>query len=88
MHTLVIRAEKVKLAEQHAAEPGLNVLDGRVTAVDYQGQFARYFVAVGSLSFQAINPIAQSPFPEGTKVQLAFAADDCVLMADEGPERE
>ncbi len=83
-HTLVIRAEKVRLAERHAAEPGLNVLDGRVTAVDYQGQFARYFVTAGPLEFQAINPIDRRPFREGAPVQVAIAADDCVLLAADG----
>lgn len=82
---LVIRAEKVRLAESHPTEPGLNVLDGRVTAVDYQGQFARYFVTAGRLEFQAINAIARHPFQEGAKVQVAVASDDCVLLTPDNP---
>lgn len=80
---LVMRAENLLLAERHAAADGHTVLDARVTAVDYQGQAARYFVSVGDLSLQVINPIDRQPFAEGAKVQLRVRGEDCVLLDNE-----
>src|SRR5699024_4443897 len=80
---LVIRAERLLLADRHSAESDHTVLDGRVDAVDYQGQAARYFVTAGGLSLQAINPIDHQPFGEGTPVQLRVRGEDCVLLAAE-----
>ncbi len=78
--TVVVRAEKVKVAESHEPASGVNVLDGRITAVDYQGPFVRYFVAIGDYRLQAINTIEGRPFDEGTPVRVAIAADDCLLL--------
>ncbi len=79
---LVIRAERLLLAEQHPEVAGQTLLDGVVTTVDYQGQNARYFVKVGPLDLQAINPIDHRPFAEGERVQLRIRSQDCVLLAD------
>lgn len=76
----VLRAEKLLLREGHEPEPGDSVFDARVTAVDYQGQLARYFVDANGTSLQAINPIDMRPFDEGANVQLRVRARDCVLL--------
>jgi putative spermidine/putrescine transport system ATP-binding protein/spermidine/putrescine transport system ATP-binding protein len=78
---LAVRAEKVFLSENAPAEdPETVVLDGKVTAVDYQGQAARYFVEAGPLKLQAINPIDRHPFHEGQPVKLRIRAQDVVLL--------
>jgi putative spermidine/putrescine transport system ATP-binding protein/spermidine/putrescine transport system ATP-binding protein len=78
---LAVRAEKVFLSENvPAEEPETVVLDGKVTAVDYQGQAARYFVEAGPLKLQAINPIDRRPFHEGQPVKLRIRAQDVVLL--------
>jgi len=79
---VVIRAERVLLADRHEAGDDHTILDARVDAVDYQGQAARYFVTAGNLSLQAINPIDHSPFSEGTDVQLRIRDQDCVLLGN------
>ena len=79
---VVLRAEKLLLRERHEAEPGDSIFDARVTAVDYQGQLARYFVDAKGTSLQAINPIDMRPFDENANVQLRLRARDCVLLDD------
>jgi putative spermidine/putrescine transport system ATP-binding protein len=79
---IVVRAEKVSLAEAHDAAQGATLLDGTVTAVDYQGLSARYFVSVGGHQLQAINPIDRHPFREGTRVQIKIRATDCVVLEE------
>jgi putative spermidine/putrescine transport system ATP-binding protein/spermidine/putrescine transport system ATP-binding protein len=77
---LAVRAEKVFLAEEHAADDESVILDGTVDAVDYQGQAARYFITVGNLKLQAVNPIDRHPFKEGQAVKLRIRARDVVLL--------
>ncbi|MFW5969953.1 MAG: TOBE domain-containing protein, partial [Halofilum sp. (in: g-proteobacteria)] len=79
---VVLRAEKLLLQERHDAEPGESILDARVTAVDYQGQIARYFVDAKGTRLQVINPIDMRPFAEDVSVQLRIRARDCVLLDD------
>ncbi|HMA14008.1 MAG: ABC transporter ATP-binding protein [Bacteroidota bacterium] len=80
---LVMRAEKLRLGARSAAEPGATSFAGRIEAVDYQGQAARYFVTVGDQSLQVINPIDQRPYAEGTEVSVAVRARDIVLLRPE-----
>jgi len=77
---LVVRAERLLLAESHSQEEGTTLVDARVSTVDYQGQVVRYFLEAGPLSIQAINTIDRHPFPEGSKVQARIRASDCVLL--------
>jgi putative spermidine/putrescine transport system ATP-binding protein/spermidine/putrescine transport system ATP-binding protein len=77
---LVLRAERLLLADRHEPGEGHTVLDGRVGTVDYQGQLARYFLDVGGIDLQAINPIDRRPFPEGAPVQVRVRGEDCVLL--------
>ena len=80
---VVVRAEKVDLANRHEARDGATVLDGTVVTVDYQGLAARYFVSVADRRLQAINSIEGHPFREGQPVQVRIRAADCVAL-DEG----
>ena len=77
---VVVRAEKVALADKHEAPEAASVLDGRVTTVDYQGLSARYFVSVKERQLQAINPIDKHPFKEGEPVKVRIRAEDCVVL--------
>ena len=77
---LIVRAEKVQVAERHPPDPDATVLDAVIEAVDYQGLAARYFIRSGALNLQAINPIDRQPYPEGAEVQLRIRAADCVLL--------
>jgi putative spermidine/putrescine transport system ATP-binding protein/spermidine/putrescine transport system ATP-binding protein len=81
---LAVRAEKVFLSERHAADGEAVMLDGRVAAVDYQGQAARYFVDTDAGRLQAINPIDRHPFQEGQGVQIRVRAQDVVLLDPAG----
>ncbi len=79
---LSIRAEKLAVDESldAAAGDGTVSLRGRVTAVDYQGQAARYFLDVGEHKLQALNPIDERPVAEGSEVSVRIRARDCVLL--------
>lgn len=78
---VVLRAERILLAERHAPKPSTLVADGVVRALDYQGLSARYFVEALGTSLQVINPIDEHPLREGTPVQLRIRAQDCVVLA-------
>lgn len=80
---LVVRAEKLQLGGAAAPEPGTTSLAGRIEAVDYQGQSARYFVTVGTHSLQVINPIDQRPHAQGAPVSVQVRARDIVLLPPE-----
>jgi len=83
---LSIRAEKLAVDEAVDAPLGGDggeravSLRGRVTAVDYQGQAARYFLDIGEHKLQALNPIDQRPVAEGSEVSVRIRARDCVLL--------
>ncbi len=81
--TLVIRAEKLALSESENREENATQLTGRVTAVDYQGTAARYFISAGGHSLQAFNQIDQEPVKEGTDIHIRIRARDCVLLEPE-----
>ena len=80
---LVMRAEKLHLSARPNGEADATSLSGRIDAVDYQGQAARYFVTVGSHSLQVINPIDQHPFAAGADVSVQVRARDIVLLKPE-----
>ena len=80
-----IRAEKLALdpvgAQLNSSEDlATTGLRGRVTAVDYQGQVARYFLQVGDHKLQAINPIDEHPVPEGEEVAIRVRTRDCIVL--------
>ena len=77
---LVLRAERLLLAESHPDEEGTTLIDARVSTVDYQGQVVRYFLEAGALQIQAINTIDRHPFAEGAQVKARVRASDCVLL--------
>ncbi|MDZ7747825.1 MAG: ABC transporter ATP-binding protein [Halofilum sp. (in: g-proteobacteria)] len=77
---VVVRAERLLLAERHEPADGVTVIEGRISTVDYQGQVVRYFIDAGPLSIQAINTIDRHPFAEGATVQARVRASDCVLL--------
>ncbi|MDZ7841554.1 MAG: ABC transporter ATP-binding protein [Gammaproteobacteria bacterium] len=81
--TLVIRAEKLALSETENREDNATQLTGRVTAVDYQGTAARYFISAGGHSLQAFNQIDQEPVKEDTDIHIRIRARDCVLLEPE-----
>ncbi len=80
--TVVLRAERILLAETAAESEDVSVLDGIVRAVDYQGVAARYFVEAAGLTLQVINPIDAHPFRDGAAVKLQVRARDCVLLPE------
>jgi len=77
---VVVRAERLLLAERHEPADDVTVIEGQVSTVDYQGQVVRYFIDAGPLSIQAINTIDRHPFSEGATVQARIRAQDCVLL--------
>jgi putative spermidine/putrescine transport system ATP-binding protein len=82
MATVVLRAERILLAETASESEDVSVLDGVVRAVDYQGVAARYFVEAAGSTLQVINPIDAHPFRDGAKVKLQVRARDCVLLPE------
>ena len=80
---LVVRAEKLHLSERPNGKGAGTEMSGRIDAVDYQGQAARYFVTVGSQSLQVINPIDTRPFAEGSQVFVQVRPRDIVLLKPE-----
>jgi putative spermidine/putrescine transport system ATP-binding protein/spermidine/putrescine transport system ATP-binding protein len=80
---LVVRAEKLHLSDRPNGNGAGTEMSGRIDAVDYQGQAARYFVTVGSQSLQVINPIDTRPFAEGSQVFVQVRPRDIVLLKPE-----
>ncbi len=78
---LVVRSERLYLRED-ATDLGDDAiaLPGEVTAVDYQGQAARYFVSVAGHQMQALNMIERHPFRQGARVQAVIRGRDCALV--------
>lgn len=81
---LVVRSEHLRLAtgEENYADDAI-VLPAEVTAVDYQGQAARYFVRIGDTTLQAVNSIEMQPHRQGTRVQAVIRGRDCTLVPTE-----
>jgi len=85
---LVMRAERLLLADHHDPGPGYSIMSARVRTVDYLGQSARYFLTTtgqpgdpgADVDLQAINPIDRAPFPEGAEVMVRVRGEDCVLL--------
>lgn len=81
---VVVRAEKLQLANGEVKPDADSLsLPAKVTAVDYQGQAARYFVDVNGRSMQALNPIESRPFREGDTVNAVIRGRDCALVPAE-----
>ena len=78
--TLVVRAEKLRLAAPGTAPEGAVTVEGRVETVDYQGVAVRYFLRVGDTQLQAINMIDGHPFEEGAAVAVTLRAQDCAAL--------
>jgi len=78
--TLVVRAEKLRLAPAGTARDDAVTVEGRVETVDYQGVAVRYFVRVGDTQLQAINMIDGRPFNEGEAVAVALRPQDCAAL--------
>ncbi|QDZ00619.1 ABC transporter ATP-binding protein [Nitratireductor mangrovi] len=82
--TVVIRAERLTLRQQEGDLPAdALALPAEVTAVDYQGQAARYFVDINGRSLQALNPIEESPYRQGERVIAIVRGRDCALVEPE-----
>ncbi len=81
---IVIRAERLAL---HRERPDKSddalALDGEITAVDYQGQAARYFVNVNGHPMQALNPIEDRLYRQNEPVTALVRGRDCALVARE-----
>ncbi|OJF91651.1 ABC transporter ATP-binding protein [Pararhizobium antarcticum] len=78
---VVVRAERLYLDQSEAETPADAVsLPAEITAVDYQGQAARYFVSVCGHQMQAINPIETHPYRQGDKVRAVIRGRDCALV--------
>ncbi|GAB4347334.1 MAG: ABC transporter ATP-binding protein [Oricola sp.] len=77
---LVVRAEKLQLAERGSPADGTVSIDATVETVDYQGQAVRYFVPAGDRQLQAINMIDERPFAEGAPVSLRLRPRDCAAL--------
>ena len=81
---VVIRAERLNLVRgETPLADNVLTLPGEVTAVDYQGQAARYFVTINGRSMQALNPIEQRPHRLGEQVHAIVRGRDCALVAPE-----
>lgn len=78
---VVVRAERIGINRQPERLDGpLNSFEGIVTALDYQGLNARYFVEAAGQSLQVISPIDRAPCREGEAVRLYLRAEDAVIL--------
>ena len=77
---LAIRAERLQLG---SAGEGAAGFAGRIAAVDYQGQSARYLIESGGHSLQAHSFIDSEPLGAGEKVEFSFRPQDCLLFEPE-----
>lgn len=77
---LMVRAEKIRLASPGSVQEHEVSTPGRVEAVDYQGQMARYFVSANELQLQVIATIDGHPHAKGTAVEVCIRPRDCVVL--------
>lgn len=84
---LVIRSEKLKLADQGTLSTNAESHEGargqfaaHVDAVDYQGQAAKYFLSIGDISLQATNMLDDRLFREGENVVVSLMVADCTAL--------
>lgn len=77
---LMIRAEKLKLAERGKAASGCASTDCVIETVDYQGQVARYFAQAGDQQLQVIEMINERPFAVGANVTAYVRPIDCAIL--------
>ena len=84
---LVVRAERLHVgsAGERGPQQGGTAFAGRIAAVDYQGQAARYLVEAGGHSLYAQSFLDGAPLSAGADVALWFAAEDCRAFAPEDP---
>lgn len=80
---LVVRAEKLLVADKNAKHEGTISVPATIEAVDYQGQAVRYFLRAGDTQLQAINMIDQHPFAKGDAVTLHLRPIDCAALPAE-----
>ncbi|WP_366658464.1 ABC transporter ATP-binding protein [Fodinicurvata sp. EGI_FJ10296] len=80
--SVAVRAEKLSLDPKGAAATDETdaSFQAKVTAVDYQGQAARYFLDAGNLRLQALNAIDDVPVAEGATVMVRLRARDAVVL--------
>lgn len=78
---VVLRAERILLAQEHPPGDNSIILPGKIRALDYQGVAARYFVEALGTVLQVINPIEDRPFAEGAEVQLRIRPQDCIALS-------
>ncbi|MGF1622607.1 MAG: ABC transporter ATP-binding protein [Rhodomicrobiaceae bacterium] len=81
---VVVRSERLYLSDKAGDLPeDATALPAEVTAVDYQGQAARYFVEISGLTLQAVNPIETHPYRRGARVDAVIRGRDCALVRPE-----
>lgn len=81
---LVMRAENLLLqaGKPPAKKADSNRFSGTVTAVDYQGQLARYFLSAGPHQLEAVNTVDGPLLAEGTIVSVTIKDTDIVVLDD------
>lgn len=72
---IMVRSEKIGINPNAPDKP-----QAVITAVDYQGQLARYFLTLGDTPIQAMALIDGSPLQVGTQVGIDITAQDCVAL--------
>ncbi|WP_153015428.1 ABC transporter ATP-binding protein [Ventosimonas gracilis] len=81
---LLLRPEKLRLLHRHETAPAnCNVLDGQIVECIYLGSGAKYEVRLKDDSIAIVRSSEEGDFARGDKVQIAFAAEDARLLADD-----
>ncbi|UIJ71085.1 ABC transporter ATP-binding protein [Aurantimonas sp. HBX-1] len=75
---LSVRPERIRLRPQPGFE---NVLEAEVEDVVYQGDHLRFHLAAGPLRLVARAERSAESFPVGTRLPIAFRAEDCSVFA-------
>lgn len=73
---LLLRAERIRVAEAFSAEPDSAVLSGTIASTDYLGMLIRYAVAVDGLTLHALQPLEGEPFRIGQRVRVRIRTAD------------
>jgi putative spermidine/putrescine transport system ATP-binding protein len=81
--SLVIRAEKIQLLPENTPSDDRIEHQGRIEAVDYQGQLVRYFVDIQGHKFQVLNMLSiGGALTEGQTVSVRFRPEDCIAIGE------
>jgi putative spermidine/putrescine transport system ATP-binding protein/spermidine/putrescine transport system ATP-binding protein len=77
---LLLRAERIRVGREFAADPFWSILPATVAGSDYLGMLVRYTVEATGLRLNVVQPLEGPALRDGATVQLRIRADDWMVL--------